>query len=133
MQNSYLISPPPSDASLRRDSLLPSRPGTTGDRMADDQWSSPVQCLTALYRRKGTVLLAGLAGVLIATLVSLAQPRLYRSVATLEIQGVNENFLNLRDIDPNAAPSATTNEVYVKTQGDILQQDSLIEQAAQKL
>jgi len=133
MSNSYLLSAPRSDASLRRNSPLPSRPGSAGDRPAGDEWSSPVQCLAALYRRKGALLLAGLAGVLIAAFVSLVQPRLYRSVATLEIQGVNENFLNLRDIDPNAAPSAASNEVYVKTQADILQQDSLIEQAAEKM
>jgi len=99
----------------------------------DSEWSSPVEFLRVLYRRKGTLLAVTLAGVLIAALVSLAQPRLYRSVASLEVQGVNENFLNLRDIDPAATPNAASNDVYVKTQSEILQQDALIEQAADKL
>ena len=133
MSNTYRLSKPRSDVPSRRDSPLPARPASASDRLSDNEWSNPIQCLGALCRRKGTLLMAGLAGVLIAALVSLAQPRLYRSVATLEIQGVNENFLNLRDVDPNAAPTATSNDVYVKTQADILEQDSLIEKAAEKL
>ena len=97
------------------------------------EWSSPGECLGVLYRRKGTLLLITLLGVVVATLVSLAQPRLYQSVATLEIQGVNENFLDLHNIDATTTPTASTSEVFVKTQAEILQQDALIEQAAQKL
>jgi capsular exopolysaccharide synthesis family protein len=97
------------------------------------EWSGPGECLGVLCRRKGTVLLITLLGVFIAILVSLAQPRLYQSVGTLEIQGVNENFLNLHNIDPTATPTASTNEVFVKTQAEILQQDALIEKAAEKL
>jgi polysaccharide biosynthesis transport protein len=92
-----------------------------------------MECVRALYRRKGTVLLITLLGVLLAALVSLAQPRLYRSVASLEVQGINENFLNLRDIDPAATPGSSSTDVYVKTQAEILQQDALIEQTAEKV
>jgi uncharacterized protein involved in exopolysaccharide biosynthesis len=87
----------------------------------------------ALYRRKGTIGLIISFCLLLATLISVAQPRMYRAVASLEIQGVNENFLNLRDIDPTATPTAYSNDAYVQTQAEILQQNSLIEQAAKKL
>ena len=97
------------------------------------EWSSPADCLQMLYRRKGTLLLITLSGVLIAAAIGLAQQRVYRSVASLEIQGVNENFLNLRDVDPSAAPGASSVEPYVKTQAEILQQDALIQKAVQKL
>ena len=100
---------------------------------ADSEWSSPVEFMRVLYRRRVTLLSVTLAGVFIAALLSMAQPRLYRSVASLEVQGVNENFLNLRDIDPAATPNASSNDVYVKTQSEILQQDALIEQASDKL
>ena len=65
-------------------------------------------------------------GMLAAALISAVQPRLYRSQASIQIQGINENFLNLRDVFPTAAPSAD-NAVYVQTQAEMLQQDSLLE------
>jgi receptor protein-tyrosine kinase len=71
-------------------------------------------------------------GIIAAALISVAQPRMYQSQAAIQVQGVNENFLNLRDIYPTAAPSAD-NAVYVQTQADMLQQDALIEQVVRKL
>ena len=73
------------------------------------------------------------AGILAAGLISLAQPRWYRSEAALEIQGTNENFLNTRDIYPTVASSADSSGIYVQTQAEILQQDALIEQVVKKL
>ena len=70
--------------------------------------------------------------MLAAALISAVQPRLYRSQASIQIQGVNENFLNLRDVFPTAAPSAD-NAVYVQTQAEMLQQDSLLELVVDKL
>jgi receptor protein-tyrosine kinase len=71
-------------------------------------------------------------GIIAATLFSVAQPRTYQSQASIQIQGINENFLNLRDIYPTAAPSAD-NAVYVQTQAEMLQQDALIQQVVHKL
>ena len=66
-------------------------------------------------------------------LLSLAQPRLYRSEASLEIQGVNEDFLNARDIYPTVASASDAAGTYIQTQAEALQQDALIEQVVQKL
>jgi receptor protein-tyrosine kinase len=57
---------------------------------------------------------------------------MYQSRASIQIQGVNENFLNLRDIYPTSAPNAD-NAVYIQTQAEILRQDALIEQVVRKL
>jgi receptor protein-tyrosine kinase len=73
------------------------------------------------------------AGILAALLVSVVQPLLYQSQASLEIQGVNENFLNLRDIYPTAASTADSNGAYVQTQVEVLQEDALIEKVVRKL
>jgi receptor protein-tyrosine kinase len=91
-----------------------------------------MECARTLYRRKATLLWIAFFGVIAAALLSLAQPRTYRSEASIQVQGVNENFLNLRDIYPTAAPSAD-NAVYVQTQADMLQQDALIEQVVRRL
>jgi receptor protein-tyrosine kinase len=95
------------------------------------EWSA-MECAWTLYRRKATLLWIAFFGVIAAALMSVAQPRMYQSQAAIQIQGVNENFLNLRDIYPTAAPSAD-NAVYVQTQADMLQQDALIEQVVKKL
>src|SRR5882724_2233244 len=80
-----------------------------------------------LWRRKGTLLLMVLLGVLAAAGISLLQPHIYQSVASVEVQGLNENFLNLKDVNPNATPTSTNADSYVVTQADILQQDSLLQ------
>ena len=91
-----------------------------------------MECARTLYRRKATLLWIAFFGIIAATLFSVAQPRTYQSQASIQIQGINENFLNLRDIYPTAAPSAD-NAVYVQTQAEMLQQDALIQQVVQKL
>jgi receptor protein-tyrosine kinase len=84
-----------------------------------------------LLRRKASLLGITCLGVLLTLLVTSARPHVYQSRASLEIQAFNENFLNLRDIYPAAAPSADA-ALYVQTQVELLQQDPLIEQVARK-
>jgi polysaccharide biosynthesis transport protein len=105
---------------------------TTGAGLANSQEWSARECVRALYRRKTTVLWIACFGIIAAILISVAQPRIYQSQASIQIQGVNENFLNLRDIYPTAAPSGD-NAVYVQTQAEMLQEDALIEQVVRKL
>ena len=56
----------------------------------------------------------------------------YRSRASLEIQSLNESYLDLRDVYPAASP-AGDNVVYIQTQVEMLQQDNLFEQVGRKL
>ncbi|HEY7335244.1 MAG TPA: polysaccharide biosynthesis tyrosine autokinase [Bryobacteraceae bacterium] len=97
-----------------------------------DDWS-PVECARALFRCKNILAWITGLGVLVAALITLAQPRTYRSEASLEIQGLNENFLNLKDIYPTAGGIADATGVYVQTQAEMLQQDALLEQVVLKL
>jgi succinoglycan biosynthesis transport protein ExoP len=96
------------------------------------EWNA-IDCLRTLYGRRFTILCAIGACSLAATLLSLAQPRLYRSEASLEIQGVNEDFLNARDIYPTVASTSDAAGTYIQTQAEALQQEALIEQVVQKL
>src|SRR5215467_16225071 len=91
-----------------------------------------MECARSLYRRKAKLLWIALCGIVADALITVCQPRKYQSQASLQIQGVNENFLNLRDIYPAAAPSAD-NAVYVQTQAEMLQQDALIQQVVRRL
>jgi succinoglycan biosynthesis transport protein ExoP len=112
--------------------LGPNWQSTGADPMGRQEWSA-IECLRTLYRRKATLAYVMGACIIAAGLISLAQPRWYRSEASLEIQGVNENFLDTRDIYPTAVSSTDSNGTYVQTQAEILQQDALIEQVVKKL
>lgn len=101
--------------------------GSTGSQ----EWSV-LDCQRTLYRHKYSLLLIAGLGILTAALLSAIQPRMYQSQASVQIQGVNDNFLDLRDIYPTSAPSAD-NAVYIQTQAEMLRQDALIEQVVRKL
>jgi receptor protein-tyrosine kinase len=91
-----------------------------------------LECGRTVYRHKLALLSIAGIGTLLAALVTMIQPRLYQSHAAIQIQGVNENFLSLRDIYPTAAPSGD-NAVYIQTQAEMLRQDALIQQVVKKL
>ena len=105
----------------------------TGEDIFSRQEFGGAECLRTLYRRKLTLGWITGFGILAAFFVSAIQPRWYQSQASLEIQLVNENFLNLRDIYPTVTPSADSSGTYVQTQADMLQEDALIEEVARKL
>ena len=86
-----------------------------------------------LGRHKGILALAALACALAGILVSLPQQRIYQACTTLEIQGINENFLNLRDVDPTAGAGSVPAEAYLETQLRILQSETLVNRVVTKL
>jgi capsular exopolysaccharide synthesis family protein len=85
-----------------------------------------------ILRRHKTALLAysGL-GALLGLLFSLPQTPVYRSRVSLEIQALNEDFLNRRSVEPTA-PNYSADS-YMQTQIRLLQSGSLVERAARKL
>jgi capsular exopolysaccharide synthesis family protein len=94
----------------------------------------PAEYWRTLRRRKGTVFLAGVLGTLGASLYTYPQTPVYQSRATLEWQGLNENFLNMRDVNLIAdAGNASSPEWDIQTQMRILDSRSLIERVAVKL
>jgi receptor protein-tyrosine kinase len=89
-------------------------------------------CLRILRCRKAALLCIPPVAAIAAALITYAQPRAYQSRATVEVQSLNENFLNFRAIHPNVAPRVEA-DLYVQTQADLLQQDSLLEEVARRL
>jgi len=87
-----------------------------------------------LRRRKATLVLLALLGLAAALLITLPQTPIFQARASVEIQNLNDNFLNLRNLSPTAddvnsnAPGSDLN-----TQAKILQSDSLIERVVTKL
>src|ERR1035438_131832 len=86
-----------------------------------------------LRRRKGTVILAAFFGILIGVLVTLPQTPVYQARASLEIQDINKNFMNSKDMSPVNDTGSYAALTDIQTQIKILQSETLIERTVQKL
>lgn len=86
----------------------------------------------SVWRRKGIFLAIIAASLAIAGALAYFQPRVYQSEAAVEIQDTNEDFLNLKDVDPTSAP-ASDRDSYVETQAEILNEDAMVERVVKKL
>src|ERR1035441_248693 len=87
----------------------------------------------AFWRRKWLV--AGLVTVCaaIGLAVALTQKPVYQAKALIEIQGIKENFLNPREINPTVEGGLVEFQPYIQTQIKILQTDRLLGRVADRL
>jgi capsular exopolysaccharide synthesis family protein len=83
-------------------------------------------------RHRSTILSVALLGLLAGYLVSLVQTPVYEARTLLEIQSINENFLNMAEVNVVAAPSMLRDS-DVQTHVQLLQSNSLIERVVAKL
>jgi capsular exopolysaccharide synthesis family protein len=87
-----------------------------------------------LRRRKGTLVLIACLGLLAALLLTLPQTPVYQARTTIEIQNLNENFLNMRDVNQtNNEGAVNPLETDLQTQVNILQSESVLSQVIAKL
>jgi capsular exopolysaccharide synthesis family protein len=108
--------------------VLPEGAGTEFFSLSDYVWM--------LLDNKVTIASVAVIVSLVALLLSVIQPKLYRSEVSLEIQAPNEDFLNLKDVRPTSVPpmySISAEDSYMKTQTEILQESWLIERALKRL
>ncbi len=66
-------------------------------------------------------------------LLSKLQTPAYQARTALEIQGPNDNFLNLKDLDPSAYEGQSSLEPYVETQAKILRDEGLLDRTIAQL
>lgn len=92
----------------------------TGGGTVADYWQ-------ILRRRKAMLLLVILLGGLTALLLTLPQTPMYQAKASLEVLPVNENFLNMREVNPTASEPSYTPEYDVQTQVNMLQSYSTLQ------
>ena len=85
-------------------------------------------------RHKGTLILIAFLGLLASLLLTLPQTPIYQARASLEIQNINEDFLNMREMSPTASGSSSYPPQYdLQTQAKILQSESVLERVIVKL
>ena len=86
-----------------------------------------------LVRHRWTVLGAALCGALIGIAVTLPKQPVYQAYTSLEVQGLNENFMNTHAVDLTTTAGADSAESYLQTQIKLIQSQSMIARASKKV
>src|SRR5437879_711773 len=71
-----------------------------------------LECWRMIVRRKWLLLSVAAACGLAGFTLSLVQTPMYQAHTSLEIQGPNDNFLNLKDLDPASSSGPSAAETY---------------------
>ena len=94
--------------------------------------SGLVEYWRVIVRHRGTVALVCVLGGLAGFLLTLPQTPVYRAHTTIEVQGLNENFLNMKDVSPTSGGSLDpSNDIL--TQVKLIESQSLRERAVEKM
>jgi capsular exopolysaccharide synthesis family protein len=86
-----------------------------------------------IKRHRGTMILFAFLGLLGALLYTMPQTPLYRARTVIEIQNINNDFLNTRSVNPVAEDTSSSMLTDVLTQMKILQSEGLIDRVIKKL
>ena len=141
MENQPLLDDPSNSARTgngARASLLPRRWQYT-DVPFRDVYEDPGpgmlhEYMRILGRRKGTLILIIFLGLLVSVLITIPQTPIYQARGSIEIQNLNENFLNTRNVNPTSDDSGSSLPGSdLQTQAKILQSESLLERVVAKL
>jgi capsular exopolysaccharide synthesis family protein len=134
MENQPLLGPGQHDNGGSR---LPARPqyfDAGPAEMMPEPGHGLLEYWDILRRRKGAILLIAFLGALAAVLLTLPQTPVYQARASLEIQNLNENFMNMREVNPTASDGPSYSADYdLQTQVTILQSESVLDRVISKL
>jgi len=86
-----------------------------------------------LRRRRGTLFFIAAVGAVLGFVVTLPQTPVYQARTSVEIVGLNDNFLNIKESDPLNENNASVDPVDIQTQIKILQSESLVDAVLAKL
>lgn len=88
----------------------------------------------AMIRRRGwLVVMCMLMGLIAATIYSLKQRPMYQSRASLEVQTLNTNFLNTREVTPTNEVGEYSIEPYVQNQAELIRDERLLGRVVDRL
>lgn len=84
-------------------------------------------------RRKGTLILMTFLGAVAGVLITLPQTPVYQARTSLEIQDLNLNFMDMKQVSPVDESSNYNALSDLKTQTEILQSDAILDAVVKKL
>src|SRR5262245_28242802 len=83
-------------------------------------------------RHKAAVVFATIAGGIGGFLLTLSDPRVFQAKTSLEIQGLNEDFLNMKSVTPVSDTTSGYVDMDIQTQVKILQSRALLSRVKDK-
>jgi capsular exopolysaccharide synthesis family protein len=89
--------------------------------------------LKTVRRHKGAVILGAFLGLLAAILATLPQTPVYQARASLEIQNVNRDFMNMNEINPVAESGGDYTVNHIQTHIKLLQSETLLKRVTEKV
>ncbi len=93
----------------------------------DEEEGGLLEYWRILRRRKGTLIIGAVLGLLIGIVVTLPQTPIYQAGTTLEIQSVNQNFMDMQNVQQTVEGSGWNGTMDIQTQIKILQSESLLD------
>lgn len=84
-----------------------------------------------LRRRKGAIILLACMGVILGVLITLPQTPVYQARASLEVQDINQDFLNMKEVSQEAQTYTALTDI--QTQIKILQSETITNRTLAKL
>ncbi len=116
---------------------LPAHPGYVEipyDSEGDLNSTSIRDYLHIIFRRKWLILAASLGGLLLGLAIMVSQPLKYASTTSVEVQGFNESFMKMNEVDPQASAGIYAANTYnILTQVRILNSDTVRRRVLEKL
>lgn len=97
-----------------------------GARIDSDAIPAHSSFVESLLRHKRLIVLAAIGGGLIAYGLTIPQTRIFRAHTSMVFEGVNDNVMNTRDVDPSATAD-NSSQAYINTQARILESEPLLE------
>jgi capsular exopolysaccharide synthesis family protein len=127
-----LTVPPGQSAARFGYTEVPASPYTrdTGDR---EESGGLLEYWRIIRRRKGALILVAFLGALTGVLVTLPQTPVYQARTSLEIQDLNENFMNMKGVSPVSESGSYAALADIQTQIKIIQSESILEAVASTL
>src|ERR1700722_19165133 len=87
---------------------------------------------SALLRRHRNAVAAIVGGtLLLSVLYTLVAPKVYKSEVILEVMGINQDFMNSKEVDPTS--NQGTGDQYIETQTKLLKSPPVVARTAQVL
>jgi polysaccharide biosynthesis transport protein len=86
-----------------------------------------------LARRRGMLAIFTVCGALLGFAATMGVLPVFRARTSLDIQNLNDNFMNMGDIKATGGAQNITNEAYVQTQIKLLQSDTLRKRTVERM
>ena len=86
-----------------------------------------------LSRNRGKLLLFALLGAAAGLLITMSRTPLYRVRTSLDVQSLNENFMNMRSVDPSGASGNYSAESNLQTHMRLIESEMLLNRVVHRL